>query len=150
MVNLEKMLRQLMESQLQRAEGRPLPVEEEVVDLEPPEVMQPESLDDLPDQSISEREQLSERHLKSTIVRDSHIDHPVGRLEHEDAATQQAHTGHELGRLDHEDAAEQLHLSTDSKAVNLAAEIAEMLKTPQGMAQAVLLAEIINRPTDRW
>ena len=37
MVNLEKMLRQLMESQLQRAEGQPLPVEEAVVDLEPPD-----------------------------------------------------------------------------------------------------------------
>jgi hypothetical protein len=150
MVNLEKMLRQLMESQLQRAEGRPLPVEEEVVDLEPPEVMQPESLVDLTDHRIPESGQLTERRLKSSIDPESNIDHQVGRLKHEDAATQQAHAGHELGRLAHEDAAEQLHLSAGPKAVNLAAEIAEMLKTPQGMAQAILLAEIINRPTDRW
>ena len=150
MVNLEKMLRQLMESQLQRAEGRPLPVEEEVVDLEPPEVMQPESLVDLTAHRIPESGRLTERRLKSSIDPESNVDHQVGRLEHEDAATQQAHAGHELGRLDHEDAAEQLHLSAGPKAVNLAAEIAEMLKTPQGMAQAILLAEIINRPTDRW
>ena len=150
MVNLEKMLRQLMESQLQRAEGRPLPVEEEVVELEPPEVMQPESPVDLTDHRISVSGQLSRRHLQSTIDPRSNIDHQVGRLEREDAATQQAHTGHDLGQLDHEDAAEQLHLSTGPNVVNLAAEIAEMLKTPQGMARAVLLGEIINRPIDRW
>ena len=150
MVNLEKMLRQLMESQLQRAEGQPLPVEEAVVDLEPPEVIQPESPVDLTDHRTAESGQLSQRHLKSTIDSGSQDDHQVGRLEHENAATQQAHARHQLGSLGHEDINEQLQLSTGPKAVNLAAEIAEMLKTPEGMAQAVLLAEIINRPTDRW
>ena len=82
MVNLEKMLRQLMESQLQRAEGRPLPVEEEVVDLEPPEVMQPESLVDLTDHRIPESGQLTERRLTSTIKREPHIDQQVGTLKH--------------------------------------------------------------------
>ena len=150
MVNLEKMLRQLMESQLQRAEGRPLPVEDEVVDLEPPEVMQPKSLVELPELRSAYSEDLSQRHLQSSIDPEANIDHLVGRLEQEDAATQQAHAGHDLGRLDHEDAAEQLHIPTGPKAVNLAAEVVEMLKTPQGMARAVLLGEIINRPTDRW
>ena len=150
MVNLEKMLRQLMESQLQRAEGRPLPVEDEVVDLEPPPVLQPQAPVDLTEHRVPVIGELSKRRLQSTIAPRSNIDHQVGRLEQEDAVTQQAHARHDLGQLAHEDVAEQLHLSTGPAAVDLAAEVAEMLKTPQGMARAVILGEIINRPIDRW
>lgn len=148
MVNLEKMLRQLMESQLQRAQGRVVPEEEKVVDLEPSEVIQPEVVADGLRQDLSASGGLSQRHLQSSIGAD--LDHQVGRLEYEDAATQQAHAAHDLGQLEHEDANEQLHIQSGPAAVDLAAEVAEMLKTPQGMAKAVLLAEIINRPTDRW
>ena len=146
MVNLEKMLRQLMDSQQQRVQGRQPQVEDEVVELEMAPVAQtPPDLEPTPD-----RGSLSERHLKSSLREEADPDHHVGRLEHEDAATQLGHGSHRLGQLDHEDLSEQLGVTTSPLSRSLAEEIASMMKTPRGMAQAVLLAEIINRPTDRW
>ena len=146
MVNLEKMLRQLMDSQQQRAQGRQPAVEDEVVELEmAPVVQTPPDLEPTP-----VRESLSERHLRSSLREEADLDHHVGRLEHEDAATQLGHDSHRLGQLDHEDLSEQLGIPEGPPSQSLAAEIASMMKTPRGMAQAVLLAEIINRPTDRW
>jgi hypothetical protein len=146
MVNLEKMLRQLMDSQQQRAQGRQPQVEDEVVELGMSSVVQtPPDLEPTP-----VRESLSERHLQSALSEEANPDRHVGRLEQEDAATQLGHGSHRLGQLDHEDLSEQLGITTSPLSRSLAAEIASMMKTPRGMAQAVLLAEIINRPTDRW
>ena len=74
----------------------------------------------------------------------------MGRLEHEDAATQLTHAAHGLGTLEHEDAYAQLQIPVELTSPDVANLVAAMLKTPQGMAQAVVLGEIINRPTDRW
>ena len=151
MVNLEKMLRQLMESQMQRAEGRPAAVEEEVVDIHPAQVLQPPAAPvDLATNMIPVSGNLSQRHLKSSLTVEQDLDHRVGRLEHEGAAEQLAHAAHDLGQLEHEDAYEQLQIPVETISPDFAKLVATMLKTPQGMAQAVVLGEIINRPTDRW
>ena len=44
----------------------------------------------------------------------------------------------------------QLQIPVELTLPDVANLVAAMLKTPQGMAQAVVLGEIINRPTDRW
>ena len=151
MVNLEKMLRQLMESQMQRAQGGPAAVEEEVVDLQPAQVLRPPAQPvDLAANMLPASGDLSQRHLQSSLDVEEGFDHKVGQLEHEGAAEQLAHAAHDLGRLEHEDAYEQLHIQAETPPPDYAKLIASMLKTPQGMAQAVVLGEIINRPTDRW
>ncbi len=51
---------------------------------------------------------------------------------------------HEVGSLSHEDV-------VTVEETTPAEEIAEMLKTPKGMRDAIILSEILNRPdTDRW
>tara|TARA_B100000809_G_C14865647_1_gene433580 strand:+ start:162 stop:617 length:456 start_codon:yes stop_codon:yes gene_type:complete len=151
MVNLEKMLRQLMESQMQRAEGGPAAVEEEVVDLGPAQVLQPPAqLVDLAASMVPTSGDLSQRHIQSSLTVEEDFDHQVGRLEREDAATQLTHAGHDLGQLGHEDAYSQLQIPVELTSPNVAKLVAAMMKTPQGMAQAVVLGEIMNRPTDRW
>ena len=151
MVNLEKMLRQLMESQMQRAGGEPAAVEEEVVDLGPAQVLQPLAQPvDLAANMIPASGDLSQRHLQSSLTVEQDLDHQVGRLEREDATEQLTHAAHGLGQLDHEDAYSQLKIPVELASPDLAKLVASMLKSPQGMAQAVVLGEIINRPTDRW
>ena len=154
MVNLEKMLRQLMESQMQRAGGQPAGVEEEVVDLHPAQVVEPPPPVDLSENVVLERGQLSQRHLKSSLNVEQGLDHQVGRLEREDAETQLTHAAHDLGQLGHENVYEQLHISEEQDSpditADLAADIIALLKTRRGMVQAVLLSEIIDRPTHRW
>ena len=150
MVNLERMLRQLMESQMQRVEGHPEAVEEEVVDLHPDQVVRPQAPVDLSANVLHQSGQLSQRHLQSSLTVGKDLDHQVGRLEHKDAATQLAHGAYDLGQLEHEDAYSQLQIPVDLPSPDIAAEIISLLKTPRGMAQAVLLSEIIDRPTHRW
>jgi len=150
MVNLERMLRQLMESQMQRAEGHPEAVEEEVVDLHPDQVVRPQAPVDLSANVLPQSGQLSQRHLESSLTVEKDLDHQVGRLGHEDTATQLAHAAHDLEQLEHEDPYAQLQIPVDLPSPDIAAEIISLLKTPRGMAQAVLLSEIIDRPTHRW
>jgi len=151
MVNLEKMLRQLMESQMQRAEGGPAAVEEEVVDLGPAQVLQPPAQPvDLAASMVPTSGNLSQRHIQSSLTVEKDFDHQVGRLEREDAATQLTHAAHDLGQLEHEDAYSQLQIPVELTSPDVANLVAAMMKTPQGMAQAVVLGEIMNRPTDRW
>ncbi|MFP6753440.1 MAG: hypothetical protein VB855_17285 [Pirellulaceae bacterium] len=145
------MLRQLMESQMQRAEGGPAAVEEEVVDLGPAQVLQPPAQPvDLAARMVPTSGNLSQRHIQSSLTVEEDLNHQVGRLEREDAATQLTHAAHDLGQLEHEDAYSQLQIPVELTSPDVANLVAAMMKTPQGMAQAVVLGEIINRPTDRW
>ena len=56
---------------------------------------------------------------------------------------------HSLGKLSAREAtpAEQVAVAL---ATTPASEVAALLATPQGMQQAVVLSEILQRPTDRW
>ncbi|MGI9429931.1 MAG: hypothetical protein ACR2NM_14815 [Bythopirellula sp.] len=49
---------------------------------------------------------------------------------------------HKLGRLQHHDAADEEKL----QAANVAAEVAAMLRSPQGMRQLIIANEILRRP----
>lgn len=57
---------------------------------------------------------------------------------------------HELGRLGERSAAAAAPPAAPVETKSPAAQIAAMLASPDGVRQAVVLNEILNRPTDRW
>lgn len=57
---------------------------------------------------------------------------------------------HDLGRLGDKSAAATSQPTAPVETKSPAAQIAAMLASPDGVRQAVVLNEILNRPTDRW
>lgn len=57
---------------------------------------------------------------------------------------------HELGRLGDKSAATTSPPTAPVETKSPAAQIAALLASPDGVRQAVVLNEILNRPTDRW
>ncbi|MEM6329895.1 MAG: hypothetical protein AAF790_06570, partial [Planctomycetota bacterium] len=100
---------------------------------------------------------------------EDHVREHIGRLRESQLAENASHLGEQLAQTDERMAA-RLHEKFDTKLGRLgerasdpsqpaagatgdgdiAGSIAEMLANPEGVRNAVLLNEILQRPTDRW
>lgn len=125
MVNLERMLRELIQSQLGKAQGHAVPPEEQVVEVEAEA-----AIHNLAVEQVNQGGDLNERHLESQLHVEENFARQVSRLAQAEVP-------------DHTD-------SNTLRTNALAKEIKRLLRKPGGPARAVMLAEIINRPTDRW
>ncbi len=76
----------------------------------------------------------------------SHLGETVAGADERLAARLQAKFDHQVGRLDHEDRP----VKPAKPVSSIAADIAKMLSSPQGVRQAVVLNEILTRPEERW
>jgi hypothetical protein len=61
-----------------------------------------------------------------------------------------ARLDHKVGSLEERHAERMQQEQPETVAPTLAAQIAAMLTNPEGVRQAILLSEILRRPTDRW
>lgn len=79
-------------------------------------------------------EQLSQTDERLEARLHEKFDHGLGSL----AARREAREAADLAKI------------TTEKDAQLADSLVQMLKTPQGVRQAVILSEVFNRPVDRW
>lgn len=89
----------------------------------------------------AEHERLAEHHIDSNID-ERHISSSMGKDRFEE----------HLGTLDESEVFTDAHAAkqADEMDGSLAAELASMLTTPAGARQAILMHEILRRPTERW
>lgn len=94
---------------------------------------------------------LEKRHLAESAVAEHarHLGEQIGQADNRMEAHLHRKFDHNLGKLAAREAtpAEQVVVAL---ATTPAEDIAALLATPQGMQQAVVLSEIMRRPTDRW
>lgn len=145
MVNLERMLRELIQSQLGKAKGHAVPAEEQVVDLDA--VAADAAMDDLATETQDHGGNLDERHIESRLKVDENLG---GERAHIESRLQgKEHFDHEVAHIKQKDIHDP-HKPSGPARESLASQVRHMLAEPGGAAQAVIMAEIINRPTDRW
>lgn len=101
--------------------------------------------------SPSAQPPLERRHLAEGRVLEhaSHLGEELGQTDERMVAHLHQKFDHQLGNLGGREtsSAEQIAVAL---AVTPAEDIAALLATPQGMQQAIILSEIIQRPTERW
>ena len=94
---------------------------------------------------------LERRHLAQSVVAEhaQHLGEQIGQADDRMEAHLHRKFDHNLGKLSAREAtpAEQVVVAL---AATPAEGIAALLATPQGMQQAIILSEIMRRPTDRW
>jgi hypothetical protein len=85
---------------------------------------------------------------KSLRQRESHLGEQVALADDKVEAHLHATFDHELGRLRDTHSEDAYRLRTSENPV--AGQIANMLKSPAGVRQAIILSEILSPPVDRW
>jgi hypothetical protein len=125
MVNLERMLRELIQSQLGKAQGHAVPPQEQVVEVETED-----AIHSLAVEQVDHGGDLGDRHIESRLNVEEKFNSQVSHLPHADTP--------------------QFEDADEARQDALASDIMRLLREPGGPARAVILAEIINRPTHRW
>jgi hypothetical protein len=94
---------------------------------------------------------LEKRHLAGSGVAEHarHLGEQIGQLDNRMEAHLHQKFDHALGKLASRDATPAQQVVA-TLATTPAEDIAALLATPQGMQQAIVLGEIMRRPTDRW